>query len=60
MSSGVAVVIVNFNGERLLPACLAALAAQTLAPEEIVVADNGSRDGSLELLRAHHPGVREP
>ena len=56
--SGVAVVIVNYNGERLLPDCLAALAAQTLAPEEIVVADNGSRDGSLELLRTRHPGVR--
>jgi GT2 family glycosyltransferase len=56
--SGVAVVIVNFNGERLLPDCLAALAAQTLAPDEIVVADNGSRDGSLALLRAQHPGVR--
>lgn len=58
MSSGVAVVIVNFNGERLLPDCLAALAAQTLAPAEVVVADNGSRDGSLALLRAHHPEVR--
>ena len=55
--SGVAVVIVNYDGERLLPACLAALAAQTLAPDEIVVADNGSRDGSLALLRAHHPRV---
>jgi N-acetylglucosaminyl-diphospho-decaprenol L-rhamnosyltransferase len=53
----VAVVIVNFNGERLLPACLAALAAQTRAPREIVVADNGSRDGSLALLRARHPHV---
>jgi GT2 family glycosyltransferase len=56
--SGVAVVIVNHNGERLLPDCLAALAAQTLAPVQIVVADNGSRDGSLALLRAHHPEVR--
>jgi GT2 family glycosyltransferase len=56
--SGVAVVIVNYNGERLLPDCLAALAAQTLAPDEIVVADNGSRDGSLALLRAQHPRVR--
>jgi len=55
--SGVAVVIVNFNGETLLPDCLAALAAQTLAPAEIVVADNGSRDGSLALLRARHPHV---
>jgi GT2 family glycosyltransferase len=56
-TSDVAVVIVNFNGERLLPDCLAALRAQTLAPAEVVVADNGSRDGSVALLRAHHPGV---
>ncbi len=56
-TSDVAVVIVNFNGERLLPECLAALAAQTLEPAEVLVADNGSRDGSLALLRAHHPGV---
>lgn len=56
--AGVAVVIVNYDGEQLLPACLAALAAQTLAPAEVVVADNGSRDGSLALLRAHHPHVR--
>ncbi len=54
---GVAVVIVNYNGERLLPECLGALAGQTLAPAEIVVADNGSHDGSLALLRAGHPGV---
>ena len=54
---GVAVVIVNYNGEALLGDCLAALYAQTLAPQEIVVADNGSRDGSLALLRAQHPGV---
>jgi GT2 family glycosyltransferase len=58
MACAVAIVIVNFNGERLLPDCLAAVAAQTLAPAEIVVADNGSRDGSLALLRERHPGVR--
>lgn len=56
-ATDVAVVIVNYDGERLLPVCLAALAAQTLAPTEIVVADNGSRDGSLALLHAHHPHV---
>jgi N-acetylglucosaminyl-diphospho-decaprenol L-rhamnosyltransferase len=53
----VAIVIVNYDGERLLPACLAALAAQTRAPAEIVVADNGSHDGSLALLRAQHSHV---
>ncbi|MDX6676711.1 MAG: hypothetical protein QOE31_763 [Solirubrobacteraceae bacterium] len=58
MTSDVAVVVVNFNGERLLPACLAALRAQTLAPADVLVADNGSSDGSLALLRAHHPDVR--
>jgi GT2 family glycosyltransferase len=58
MTSDVGVVVVNYDGERLLPACLAALRAQTLAPAQIVVADNGSRDGSLALLRAHHPDVR--
>jgi GT2 family glycosyltransferase len=57
VSSDVAVVIVNFDGERLLPECLAALHAQTLAPAEVLVADNGSRDGSLALLRAHRPRV---
>lgn len=56
--SGVAVAIVNLDGEHLLPDCLAALAAQTLAPEEIVVVDNGSRDGSLALVRSGHPRVR--
>lgn len=53
----VAVVIVNYNGEALLPDCLAALAAQTRPPSEIVVADNGSRDRSLALLHAEHPSV---
>ena len=54
----IAVVIVNYDGEALLPACLDALARQTHAPAEIVVADNGSRDGSLALLAQRYPGVR--
>lgn len=58
MSSGIAVVVVNYNGEHLLPECLGALAAQTLPAEEIVVADNGSSDGSLALLRTRFPAVR--
>ena len=54
---GVSIVIPNFNGERLLPSCLAALAAQTVAPDQVVVVDNGSRDRSVELLRRDHPEV---
>ena len=50
------VLVVNFNGERWLDRCLSSLPS---APEvEVVVIDNGSTDGSLELVRARHPGVR--
>jgi hypothetical protein len=53
----IAVVILNYNGERLLPSCVAAVAAQTHPPAEVLVADNGSRDRSLAHLRERHPGV---
>lgn len=32
--------------------CLDALAAQTMAPDQLIVIDNGSRDGTVEMLRA--------
>ncbi len=57
MDTPVAVVIPNWNGRRWLPDCLESIAAQTLAPAEVIVVDNGSTDGSLELLR-ESPGVR--
>jgi GT2 family glycosyltransferase len=53
-----AVVIPNWNGAEWLPGCLDSLATQTLAPPEVVVVDNGSTDGSLELLAARAPFVR--
>jgi len=53
----VSVVIPNWNGRRWLPGCLEALAAQELAPAEVILVDNGSTDGSLEYLRAEHPHV---
>jgi GT2 family glycosyltransferase len=52
-----AVVIPNWNGMRWLPDCLESIAAQTVAPAETIVVDNGSTDGSLELL-GETPGVR--
>jgi GT2 family glycosyltransferase len=51
-------VIVNWNGRDHLRDCLPALAQQTLPDHEVIVVDNGSRDGSVAWLRAAHPGVR--
>jgi GT2 family glycosyltransferase len=53
-----AVVIPNYNGERWLPALLESVAAQSLAPVEVLVVDDGSTDGSLALLEERFPHVR--
>lgn len=57
-SDGVAIVIPNWNGERWLRGCLDSIGAQTRAPQEVIVVDNGSGDGSLALLRREYPDVR--
>lgn len=55
------VLVNNYNYARFLPETLASVAAQTLAPHEIIVVDDGSKDESLavlESLRATIPGLR--
>jgi GT2 family glycosyltransferase len=55
----ISVIVLNYNGRRWLPGCLDALAAQRGAPPfEVLVADNGSTDGSLELLAERFPHVQ--
>lgn len=56
MRPGVTVSLVTYNGARWLPACLASISAQELGDYEVLVVDNDSTDGSLELLRAHSNG----
>jgi len=58
MTPQVSIVILNWNGRHLLPACLSALDAQTFRDFEVIVVDNGSHDGSLEWLAAQYPSVR--
>ena len=54
----VSVVIVNWNGKHLLGECLDSLAARHAGDVEIVVVDNGSRDGSAEYVQEQYPGVQ--
>jgi GT2 family glycosyltransferase len=58
MAARVQVVIVNWNGEEYLAACLRAVAAQDHdGPLDVLVVDNGSTDGSLALLARDFPQV---
>jgi GT2 family glycosyltransferase len=54
------VIVLNYNGARLLPPCLEALAKQDMPAGQLSVwvVDNGSSDGSLELLSRDFPWVR--
>jgi GT2 family glycosyltransferase len=54
----ISVIIVNWNGREYLPACLDSLLVQSCADFETIVVDNGSGDGSLELLQESYPWVR--
>jgi glycosyltransferase involved in cell wall biosynthesis len=55
----VGVVIPTFNRRELLRAALASALAQTHARLEVLVIDNGSRDGTAELMGGvHDPRVR--
>ncbi|HEY9715279.1 MAG TPA: glycosyltransferase family 2 protein, partial [Chroococcales cyanobacterium] len=54
----VSVVIPNWNGKKCLAGCLDSLRTQTYPYVEVVVVDNGSRDGSVEFLQENYPEVR--
>lgn len=53
-----AIIIVNWNGRRLLETCLPAALAQTFPDYAVIVVDNGSSDDSVAWLGAHYPQVR--
>jgi GT2 family glycosyltransferase len=54
----VSIIIPHWNAIHHLPVCLDSLRAQTHPHVEVIVADNGSTDGSLELLADDYPWVR--
>ena len=53
------VIILNWNGLELLKKFLPGVKEYTTAPEvDLIVADNGSSDGSVKWLKTHLPEVR--
>ena len=52
------VIIPNYNGMQYVKRCLDSLMVQTLKDWEILFIDNGSADGSRELVEKEYPLVR--
>jgi GT2 family glycosyltransferase len=54
----VAIIVLNWNKRDVTLACLESLAAADAGDATVWVVDNGSRDGSVEAVRARRPDVR--
>jgi GT2 family glycosyltransferase len=57
MTTSISIVIVNWNGLRLLERCLSHLSPTISADDQIIVVDNGSHDGSVQWLHTMYPRV---
>jgi len=53
----ISVIVANYNGEEHLARCLGSVAGSKLVTEVLLV-DNGSRDGSLAMVRSGFPSVQ--
>lgn len=57
MTTPISIVIVNWNGLRLLERCLFYLFPTLTPDDQVIVVDNGSHDGSVQWLRSTYPTV---
>lgn len=58
MPPRISVAIPNLNGARFLGPCLRSLQSQTRSPDEVLVIDSASTDGSRALVAAQFPEVQ--
>ena len=54
----VSVVMANYNGERFLQSALDSILAQTYRDFEFIIVDDGSTDGSKEIIAHYHQNDR--
>jgi glycosyltransferase involved in cell wall biosynthesis len=53
----ISVVIPTYNRVDLLPRALESVLQQTLAPDQVIVVDDGSDDATREMVAEHYPGI---
>lgn len=53
-----AIVILNWNGRPMLERFLPSVVTNTTGDAEVVIADNGSTDDSIEFLKTNYPSLR--
>ena len=57
MKTLVSIIIPNWNGKKVLFDCLTSLNQLTYSNYEIIVVDNGSVDGSKQMVKNQFPNV---
>jgi len=57
-NSLISVVVLNWNGIKVLDQCLGSLVGQTYNPLEIIVVDNASTDESVDFVRKRFPEIK--
>lgn len=56
--TAVSIIIPNWNGKEYLRDCLKSLEQQTFRSFEVIVVDNGSDDGSIEMAAEEYPWAK--
>jgi len=54
----ISIIIVNWNGKKLLPECLDGLRCQAYQDFHTILVDNGSNDGSVDFVIRKYPEVK--
>jgi GT2 family glycosyltransferase len=54
----VSVIVLNWNGKKYIEQCLQSVLSQVYPDIEIIVVDNGSNDGSVEIIKEQFKNVR--
>lgn len=54
----ISLILPTRNGKHFLAPCLASIARQTRPPDEVIIVDNGSGDGTQAWLQEQHPQIK--